>query len=116
MKTNNPTKEEVLQKHFKIEFGYEGSGQYSQYILDAMNDYASQNYKDEMLINKVRYYKKMYMLQKVFCKKVIGFLMFTSKNRNEFISNTSKELVNEYFTEFKKIKEIKHNNHEKTIN
>jgi hypothetical protein len=112
MRKNELTREEVLQKHFKLEFGQEGSGQYHKYILDAMNEYASQTNKDQDLINKVRYYKKMYVLQKVFCKKVIGFLMFTSKNGNEFISNKSKELVNEFFTEFRKIKEIKHNNHE----
>lgn len=30
------TREDILQKHFKLEFGHEGSGQYSKYILDAM--------------------------------------------------------------------------------
>ena len=38
-------KEEILRKHFKVEFGHEGHGKFMQYILAAMDEYAKQEVK-----------------------------------------------------------------------
>ena len=39
------TKKEILQKHFTAEFGHDGHGEFMQYILDAMEEYAQQEVK-----------------------------------------------------------------------
>jgi len=33
-------KNDILQKHFTLEFGHDGHGVFMQYILDAMEEYA----------------------------------------------------------------------------
>lgn len=40
------TKEQILQKHFTAEFGHDGHGEFMQYILDAMEEYAQQQVKN----------------------------------------------------------------------
>ena len=40
------TKEQILQKHFTAEFGHDGHGEFMQYILNAMEEYAQQQVKN----------------------------------------------------------------------
>lgn len=40
------TKEDILQKHFMIEFGHDGHGEFMQYILNAMEEYAQQEVRN----------------------------------------------------------------------
>jgi hypothetical protein len=76
-----------------------------RHSINYVNEVDESNFED--LINKVRYYKRMYSLQKAFTKKVVSFLKFLTQNNNNFISNSAKDFLNDYFTEFKNIKQIK---------
>jgi hypothetical protein len=40
------TKKQILQKHFTAEFGHDGHGEFMQYILNAMEEYAQQQVKN----------------------------------------------------------------------
>ena len=40
------TKDKILRKHFKAEFGHDGHGKFMQYILAAMEEYAQQQVKN----------------------------------------------------------------------
>jgi hypothetical protein len=66
-----------------------------------------ENIKD--LVQKVRYYKAMYHLQKAFTKKLIGFLKFLTNSHNEKVSANAQGFIDEFFEMKKQIKEAKNN-------
>jgi len=41
MNADRKQAEEILQKHFRLEWGRDGSGEFMKYILDAMEEYAN---------------------------------------------------------------------------
>jgi len=58
------TKQEILKKHFRAEFGHDGHGKFMSYILDAMEEYVQQEkennfWNDDKVIDFVNWYIKV---------------------------------------------------------
>jgi hypothetical protein len=59
------TKEQILQKHFTAQFGHDGHGEFMQYILDAMEDYAQQQVKNCSIPDVVGQSEQLKAVQKL---------------------------------------------------
>lgn len=48
------SKEEILPKHFRFEFGHDGHGKFMKYILNAMEEYAQQKINEQSISTNER--------------------------------------------------------------